>query len=186
MRATLKPAIAAICLAVSVLLSARAAGAGMPMPSKSDFTSKAYSYRTDSPEPEMQSLVASGMPAARRGEGLANKVSWKEFVSLPSLRPSFFDAVRKCHPKLGRLNKCKGKQELELKLAESYSMSVSVTNSSTGESANGCYAIKQDDKKGTVLTFSFPQPGTYKVTFFPHRPGASKSTSCGEFLVRRE
>ena len=59
MRVTLKPAIAAICLAVSVLLSARAAGAGMPMPSKSDFTSKAYSYRTDSPEPEMQSLVVA-------------------------------------------------------------------------------------------------------------------------------
>ncbi|MCR5621772.1 MAG: hypothetical protein K6G18_07930 [Treponema sp.] len=347
-RVTLKPSIAGIILAVSALLSAHAAGAGMPMPSKNDFSSKAYSYRTGSPEPEMQSLVASGMPAARRTDGLAyvrsvvstiraatgdefmqvkmahdfialtieydgpaylsgnippqdfisvlrretavcegfantfktfcdelgvkckvvhgysrgkgfsleseggskpssnhawnivsikgkkylvdctwdegymngstttrdyktewlfaapetfiyshyptdsrsdqllaNKVSWKEFVSLPSLRPSFFDAVRKCHPKLGRLNKCKGKLGLELKLAESYSMSVSVTNSSTGENVRGCYAIKTDGDK-TMLTFIFPQPGTYKVTFFPYKLGASKSTSCGEFLVRRE
>ena len=73
----------------------------------------------------------------------------------------------------------------ELKLAESYTMSVSVTNSSTGESVNGCHAITTDGDK-TLMTFSFPQPGTYKVTFFLRRPGASKSVSCGEFLVRRE
>lgn len=348
MHVPFKSVMAGIMLAAAPLISARAAGAGMPMPSKSDFSSPAYSYRTGILEPEMQSLVASGMPAARSGDGLAyvrsvaatiqaasgdefmqvkmahdlialtiaydgpaylsgnipaqdcisvlrrgtavcegfantfkafcdelgvkcrvvhgyargkgfrleseggskpdanhawnivsikgrkylvdctwdegymngstttreyktewlfaapeafiythyptdsrldqllaNKVSWKEFISLPALRPSFFDAVRKCHPKLERMNRCKGTLELELKLAESYSLNASVSNLSTGETLNRCCTSKPDGDK-TILTFSFPQSGTYKVTFFPYRPGASKSVSCGEFLVRRE
>ena len=65
MHVTVKSAIAGIMLSVFPLLSAPAVGVGMPMPSKSDFSSKAYSYRTGIPEPEMQSLVASGMPASR-------------------------------------------------------------------------------------------------------------------------
>lgn len=71
MHVPFKSVMAGIMLAAAPLISAQAAGAGMPMPSKSDFSSSAYSYRTGSPEPEMQSLVASGMPAARSGDGLA-------------------------------------------------------------------------------------------------------------------
>ena len=143
-------------------------------------------YKTEWLFAAPEACIYTHYPTGSRSDQLiANKVSWKEFTSLPSLRPSFFDAVRKCHPKLERLNRCKGKLELELTLADSYSLSASVTNPTTGEKLNGCCAIKPDSDK-TVMTFSFPQSGIYKVNLFARKSGDSKSNWCGEFLVKRE
>ena len=142
-------------------------------------------YRTHWLFSTPETFIYTHFPDDKDGQLLSPKVSKKNFVLLPYLRPNFFDAVQSCSYEIERINSCKGTMDIEFKMNESYSLSASVFSLKTNDYVKGSWKVAVNDGVA-VLNLIFPDAGRYKVNLFAKKEDDKKAYWCGEFIVTNE
>lgn len=144
-----------------------------------DVTWDSDDYKTNYLFAEPRSFLHTHFPTESRYQLLAKPLSASVFVSLPNLRPNFFNAVASHNmPKITRASS--GEFQTQFNLASGYDISFTVKNSS-GNLISNCDFVQKNGNTATAM-FSFPSAGQYTVNVFQKRNGG-ESKFCGEFLV---
>jgi len=113
---------------------------------------------------------------------LAKAITVSEFISLPLLKPTYFDLIETAGYQIKKMNHVEGKFVLEYTIRDGYEFSFDIykENSDENEAQNSFTQFTGDTYKSY---FTFPEKGRYLVRIFWKKTGELKGRDCGKFGV---
>lgn len=128
-----------------------------------------------------EQFIFSHLPSSQKFQLMQTPVSTREFLSLPDLRPEFFECVENTRVPFAKQNSFGGNAVLNLKVRDDCELSFEIAERPSGAIVKNSSFVRRGDREGVYL--SFPKAADYSVTIFQKKQGAAVFRTCGAFLV---
>ena len=127
-------------------------------------------------------FIYTHFPEEPRHQLLGKTITVSEFMSLPFLKPTYFDLIETAGYQIKKMNHVEGKFVLEYPIRDGYEFSFDMykENSDENEAQNTFTQFSGDTYKSY---FTFPEKGRYLVRIFWKKTGELKGRDCGKFGV---
>ncbi|MBR6080214.1 MAG: hypothetical protein IKP60_08670 [Treponema sp.] len=142
-----------------------------------------HEYSTDWLCPNPEHFIYSHYTDSAEDQLLPRKVSFSQFLELPSLEPNFFYAVEELKTDLKLINKCNGNFTIEYVEKEKQNLSCNILDIERNEKIPNLTFKQLTDDGTTRIMFSLPRAARYKVSFFQQDDTMEKSNYCGEMIL---
>ena len=142
-----------------------------------------HEYTTHWLFPNPEHFIYSHYADSAEDQLLPKKVSFSQFLELPSLKPHFFYAVADLQTDLKLINQCNGSFMIEYVAAEDQKLTCTILDIERNEKIQNFTFTQLTEDGKTRILFSLPRAARYNVSFFQQDSTMEKSDYCGELIL---
>lgn len=129
-----------------------------------------------------EQFIYTHFPEEPTHQLLGKVITAREFLSLPFLKPKYFELIETAGYQIKKMNHVEGKFVLEYTIRDGYEFSFNIYKENSDEKeAHNSFTQFTGDTYKSYLTF--PEQGRYLVRIFWKKAGELKGRDCGEFGV---
>ncbi|MEL3903115.1 MAG: transglutaminase domain-containing protein [Treponema phagedenis] len=139
-------------------------------------------YTTDWLFVKPEHFVYTHFPENPSQQLLKKTITAGEFITLPFLKPKYFELIETAGAELKKINHAAGKFILEYTVKDGYEITFTLYNKNSGKK-HPEHSFTQFTGETYKTYFSFPEKGTYLITLFWKKTGEDTGRDCGEFGV---